>query len=134
MLFDVGRLRTEAQHQCEFISGSRYELEFLDGSVATTSGIAKATWEFAAHGPSALCDFLVLGGLPVDKRFGNDFVERFDVFQTHQETVAVDGNPVYSLLSAFGVAMLRKLDVPLSNLVEESLRDRNRNMHFFQPK
>lgn len=114
--------------------GSRYELEFLDGSVATTLGIARATWEFAADGTSALCDFLVLEGLPVDILFGNDFVERFNVFQAHQENVAVDFDLVRSLLSAFGVAMLRKLDVPLSNLVEESLRDRKRNMHFLQLK
>ncbi|KAK4109237.1 hypothetical protein N656DRAFT_847875 [Canariomyces notabilis] len=104
--------------------GSQYELEFLDGSVATTSGIAKATWEFASHTTSVRCDFLVLEGLPVDILFSNDFVERFDVFRLHQEMLVIDGDPLRSLtLSAFGVAILRKLDVPLSDLVEEALRD-----------
>ena len=113
--------------------GSRYELEFLDGSVAATSGIAKATWEFASQGTSVRCEFLVLEGLAVDILFSNDFIERFDIFREHQEAVVIEGVPLCSLvMSAFGVMLLRKLDAPLGKLAEEALKDRE--LHFLQLK
>jgi hypothetical protein len=94
------------------------ELEYADGSIAKTSGVARRmSWTLGST--TIQCDFYVLDGLSVDVVLRSDYLFEMDVFSEYENNF-LDVDNEEDLVRFFGI---RPVHRPTGGMNSEQLDD-----------
>ncbi|KAI0147210.1 hypothetical protein GGR57DRAFT_263403 [Xylariaceae sp. FL1272] len=112
----------------------RTEIEFADGSTATTLGVVNARWQFPQWGymgpddyfnPSTEYEWHVIDGLTADVILGIDFIKTHDVFDRYEYTLtdadSATASEIYGIYATSEYLEQSPCDDTLANQVRGDL-------------